>query len=245
MNVPSEDLERVKQALEEATSVFVITGAGISAESGVPTFRTAGGIWQQVDPMKVATPEAFAANPKKVWEFYNDRRVRLKQCAPNPGHEALARLERRKENMLILTQNVDSLHEDAGSERVIHIHGSIWEVRCMGCRKVTIHRETPIPELPPHCACGAILRPNVVWFGETISPIQCTLVERFLEQHPPQVTLVIGTEASFGYIISWAEETKRSDSLLVEINPGVTDLSGMADICLRSSSGEILPKIIS
>jgi len=89
------------------------------------------------------------------------------------------------------------------------------------------------------------LRPNVVWFGETISPIQCTLVERFLEQHPPQVTLVIGTEASFGYIISWAEETKRSDSLLVEINPGVTDLSGMADICLRSSSGEILPKIIS
>ncbi|MFH1740582.1 MAG: NAD-dependent protein deacylase [bacterium] len=245
MSIPSEDIERAQNHIEQADSVFVVTGAGVSAESGVPTFRTAGGIWNQIDPMKVATPEAFAADPKLVWEFYDQRRINLTTCSPNPGHHTLAQLEKQKEHMLILTQNVDSLHEDAGSESVIHIHGSIWEVRCTKCGKVDINREAPLAEMPPHCKCGALLRPNVVWFGETISPIQCALVDRFLEQHPPQVVLVIGTEASFGYIISWALESKRHDGILVEINPGRTDLSNAADICLRGPSGDILPKLVA
>ena len=153
-------------------------------------------------------------------------------------------MEKYFERFLLATQNVDSLHEDAGSEEIIHIHGSIWEVRCTKCGEVTINRKAPLPELPPHCDCGALLRPNVVWFGETISPIRCTLVDRFLEQHQPQVVLVIGTEASFGYIVSWALESKQYGGMLVEINPGETDLSSTADICLRGPSGEILPELV-
>lgn len=245
MNTRSEDFELVCNRLQQAQSVFVITGAGVSAESGVPTFRTSGGVWNRIDPMKVATPEAFAADPKMVWEFYDQRRVNLTKCSPNPGHYALERLEKQKPHMLILTQNVDDLHEQAGSERVIHIHGSIWEVRCTRDGNVTINREAPLSEIPPHCECGALLRPNVVWFGETISPIQFALVDRFFDQNPPEVTLVIGTEATFGYIVSWAVESQRSGGILVEINPGQTDLSPMADVCLREPSGEILPKIVN
>jgi NAD-dependent deacetylase len=195
--------------------------------------------------MKVATHEAFAADPKMVWEFYDQRRVHLTKCSPNPGHHSLARLEKMKPHMLLLTQNVDDLHEQAGSQRVIHIHGSIWQVRCTRDGNVTIHREAPLSEIPPRCECGALLRPNVVWFGETISPIQCALVDRFLEQHPPQVTLVIGTEATFGYIVSWALESRRHGGMLVEINPGYTDLSDTADVCLRGPSGEILPELVN
>lgn len=244
MNTESSDLQVVRDRLEEAKSVFVITGAGVSAESGVPTFRTVGGIWNQIDPMKVATPEAFAGDPKMVWEFYEQRRVNLLECSPNPGHAALAELERQKESMLILTQNVDDLHEQAGSQRIVHIHGSIWEVRCTREGKVAVNREAPFPQLPPHCECGALLRPNVVWFGETISPIQCALVDRFIEQESPDIALVIGTEASFGYIVSWAMECRRGGALVVEINPGETDFSSVADIALRGASGEILPQLV-
>ncbi len=244
MDTQSDDLKRVRDRLEEAQSVFVITGAGVSAESGVPTFRTAGGIWNNIDPMKVATPEAFAADPKMVWEFYEHRRVNLAECTPNPGHLALAQMEQDKENMMVLTQNVDDLHEQAGSQRIVHIHGSIWEVRCTREGRVSVNREVPLPELPPHCECGALLRPNVVWFGESISPIQCALVDRFIEQYSPDIAMVVGTEASFGYIISWAMDCRRQGGMVVEINPSVTDFSSMADISLRGPSGEIIPQLV-
>jgi len=245
MNVRPEDIERVRDRLQQAQSVFVITGAGVSAESGVPTFRSPGGVWNRIDPMKVATPEAFAADPEMVWEFYDRRRVHLMKCVPNSGHYSLARLEKSKPHMLLLTQNVDDLHEQAGSERTIHIHGSIWQVRCTRDGNVTIHREAPLSEIPPHCTCGALLRPNVVWFGETISPIHTALVDRFLEQHPPEVTLVVGTEATFGYILSWALESRRRNGMLVEINPGHTELSSSAHVCLRGPSGQILPELVT
>ncbi|MEW6238012.1 MAG: NAD-dependent deacylase [Candidatus Omnitrophota bacterium] len=245
MNEESK-LSQAQTALENARSVFVITGAGISAESGVPTFRDAGGLWKKIDPYKVATPEAFAADPKFVWQWYDQRRTQLLTCNPNPAHEALALLERRKERYFLLTQNVDDLHEQAGSQQLSHVHGSIWELRCTDENVVSVDRRAPLPELPPRCPkCGGLLRPNVVWFGESIDAAAVDATERFLSQGEADVILVIGTEASFGYIAHWAMRARGAKGTIIEINLGETGFSSSADLDLRDRAGEILPRITS
>lgn len=165
---PLQISDRLKRKLRTARRVVVLTGAGISAESGAPTFRGEGGLWKNFRAEEVATPEAFARDPKFVWEWYDQRRTLLKQIKPNLAHEVLARMEKRTPEFWVVTQNIDGLHQLAGSRNVIELHGNIWKVRCVKEGKVTERRDSPLPELPPKCACGALLRPHVVWFGEML-----------------------------------------------------------------------------
>ena len=159
MNNIHSSIETARELLRNAKSVFVITGAGISAESGVPTFRDPGGFWKNIDPEKVATPQAFQRDPEFVWKWYDERRTQLKEIKPNPGHYALADLENQVERYFLLTQNIDDLHERAGSCNLAHIHGRIWEVRCMKEGTVRENFEAPLQKIPPRCPqCGALER---------------------------------------------------------------------------------------
>jgi NAD-dependent deacetylase len=169
----------LRHALECAGSTVALTGAGISAESGVPTFRGPNGLWRNYSPEKLATPEAFARDPRLVWEWYDWRRGIIRQAQPNAGHLALAELERRKPSdgpagrsgFTLITQNVDGLHDRAGSRNLVKLHGDLWLAQCTGCGTVEPNEEVPLRgDLPPRCKCGAALRPAVVWFGESLPP---------------------------------------------------------------------------
>ncbi len=163
-------MNAVREWLRDASSIVVLTGAGVSAESGVPTFRGENGLWKKHRAEQLATPEAFAHDPKLVWEWYDWRRSVLAQAKPNPGHHALAAAEARARKFTLITQNVDGLHELAGSRNVLRLHGSIWMLRCLECgREREEDRRTPLPEIPPRCECGGMLRPGVVWFGRGIA----------------------------------------------------------------------------
>jgi NAD-dependent deacetylase len=240
----NDALKKAREALQQANSVFVLTGAGISAESGVPTFRDAGGLWKNFRPEEVATPQAFARDPKFVWEWYDYRRVQLKDIQPNKAHKSLAKIENSVDQFFLLTQNVEDLHEQAGSKNVGHIHGSIWEVKCT--KEGTVRKDTnaPMQNLPPRCQqCGALERPNVVWFGETVRQDVVEATERFLANGEIDVVMVIGTGASFGYITEWANRARGANGVLIEINPNDTGLYGV-DIQLRGKAGEILPQLL-
>src|SRR5262245_13968246 len=165
----SGGLERAAQALRSAERVAVMTGAGISAESGLATFRGAGGLWEGHRVEDVATPFAFRRYPELVWRFYNLRRANLREARPNPGHQALVKLEERlgTERFTLITQNVDNLHRAAGSRRVLELHGNLTRVRCTGCRRIEDRGTEPLGDMPK-CACGALLRPDVVWFHEML-----------------------------------------------------------------------------
>lgn len=236
--------ERVVSRLREANKIFVITGAGISAESGVPTFRGPGGLWRQFRAEDLATPEAFARDPKLVWEWYDYRRRELAKVQPNPAHHALAEMETEK-TCLVATQNVDRLHQKAGSQQVVEIHGCIWEVRCTAEGTIELDERVPLPEVPPHCSCGALLRPGVVWFGESLPMDRFDEIDAYSRSGDIDVTFVIGTSALFPYIQSWAWTAKHAGSLLVEINPERTPISDIADEVLLGKAGEILPRLWS
>ena len=237
------ELSTVVQKLRHARSVLVLTGAGISAESNVPTFRGEGGWWRSLNPADLATYSAFQRDPRLVWEWYDYRRGLIANASPNLAHRALAGLEGSAREVFIITQNVDDLHESAGSHRVVHIHGSIWRVTCLAEGKTYEDRRVPLPGLPPTCACGALLRPDVVWIGESLPAASRAQVEDYFHESWIDVALVIGTEATFSYIGDWALRAKRSGALLVEINPNPTVLTSYVDVKLQGKAGEILGEI--
>lgn len=233
------ELGGLAAALRQARRVVVLTGAGASAESGVPTFRGAGGLWKGYDPMQLATPEAFARDPHEVWEWYDWRRQKVAACRPNPGHEALAELERRIPEFLLVTQNVDRLHQDAGSEKVVELHGDIWTLRCSArCGHEAEDRRTPIPELPACPACGAPLRPGVVWFGEALPP--GALDRAVAATRVCEVFLVVGTSSVVYPAASLTPLAAASGARVFEVNPepgaGVPGVQ-----VLRGPAGEVLP----
>ncbi|MCK5657772.1 MAG: NAD-dependent deacylase, partial [Deltaproteobacteria bacterium] len=164
------DLQQAGLWLAESKRVAALTGAGISAESGVPTFRGKDGLWQGFRATDLATPEAFARDPKLVWNFYNWRRELLAPLQPNLAHKALIRLEEKIPQFALITQNIDDLHHRAGSKNLVELHGNIWMVRCTRCQVVSRNEEVPLPELPVCKECGGLLRPHVVWFGEQLDP---------------------------------------------------------------------------
>ena len=248
--------------------VLVLTGAGVSAESGIPTFRGKDGYWRNLDPTKLATPEAFARDPQLVWEWYHERRKRIRNARPNAAHEAIARLAHRTEEFLLVTQNVDDLHARAGvpAKRIVQIHGDIFVTRCSRCdcraelcdaetnnvgdqiglagaRPSTADNEhdNGVPNCPQ---CNALMRPGVVWFGEQLPWDKLERVEDFLDGGTCDVVIVAGTTATFGYIVDWALRGSRDGAELTEVNPEETPLSRFATRLVREPAAIALPRIV-
>ena len=233
------------RALRRATRVVALTGAGISAESGVPTFRDAlTGLWAKFDPRELATPSAFARNPKLVWDWYAARRETLAHVVPNPGHVALARIEALVPDFLLATQNVDGLHARAGSRLLVELHGNIARVKCSREHRVVAHWAEPGDDLPPRCPhCGAFLRPDVVWFEESLP--EDALARADAAARRAEVMLVVGTSAEVWPAAGLAHTAKAAGARLVEVNPETTPLSALADDVLRAPSGVALPALVA
>ncbi|MDZ7331231.1 MAG: NAD-dependent deacylase [candidate division KSB1 bacterium] len=228
--------------LKSAHTVVVLTGAGISAESGVPTFRGDEGLWKQFRPEELANFDAFIRNPKLVWEWYNYRKTLISQVNPNPGHYALVKLESMYDDFHLITQNVDNLHQRAGSKRIYELHGNIMRNRCVDCNK----RWDTIPHFNgaelPRCDCGGLIRPDVVWFGEAL-PHQ-VLLDSFAAAESADVFLTIGTSAVVQPAASLPIEAKHAGAYVVEINTNPTAITNLVDEAIMGKSGEILPQLI-
>jgi len=228
--------------------VLVLTGAGVSAESGIPTFRGKDGYWRNLDPAKLATPEAFARDPQLVWEWYRERRQRIRGAQPNAAHKAIAQLGQHTDECLLVTQNVDDLHARAGlqAEKTVQIHGDIFVTRCSSCdfeRHEDEHEHEDVISSCPRC--GALMRPGVVWFGEQLPSNELERVENFLDGGACDVVIVAGTTATFGYIIDWTLRAKRDrDGELIEVNLEETPLSRFATRLVREPAAVVLPQIV-
>jgi NAD-dependent deacetylase len=220
--------------------VAVLTGAGVSAESGVPTFRGERGLWRSFRPEQLATPEAFRRDPALVWEWYDWRRGLIGACVPNAAHETLADMERVLPDFTLITQNVDGLHQAAGSRNVLELHGNIWRLRCTRCGRTSEDHRVPLPEIPPRCSqCGALLRPDVVWFGESL-PSQ-VLEAAWAAAARCRLMLVVGTSAVVQPAASLPLVALRNGARLVEVNPAETPLSPHAHEILHGPAAEVLP----
>ncbi len=240
---PDADLERAAGLLRGAERVAVLTGAGVSAESGVPTFRDAGGLWEGHRVEEVATPSAFARDPVLVWRFYNARRAALRTIRPNPGHEALARLEERlgTGRFTLITQNVDGLHRAAGSRHVLEIHGSLARVRCTGCGLVE-PRDDDLGELPRCRACNGLLRPDVVWFEEMLPEV--VWGQAAAAAAACDCFLVVGTSAVVYPAAGLIGMARGRGASVIEVNLRPTAVSHRIDVGLYGPSGEVLPRLV-
>lgn len=236
------ELASLRDALMKAKRVAVLTGAGISAESGVPTFRGADGLWRNHDVMQLATPEAFSRDPKLVWEFYNWRRRLISGLTFNPAHKALAELESKVPHFTLISQNVDGLHGKAGSRNLLEIHGNLWKVRCLQCHRVHVDESPDMGPLPRCEKCGGLLRPHVVWFGESLDS---NLLQQAVQAaRTAEVMLVIGTSAVVQPAASLALEAKDAGALVAEINLERTPHSDRLDFSLLGKAGEIVPRLV-
>lgn len=229
--------EAVKK-LKAAHSLFVLTGAGVSAASGIATFRDAGGLWENVKPEDVATPEAFARDPERVWRWYDARRRRVLQAQPNAAHRVLAWLETQAPRFCLATQNVDGLHQAAGSRGVLELHGNLWLVRCtQGCGEwEDRHELADFPYRCPHCK--ALARPGVVWFGEALDAGVFEKAEQ--EAMRADAALVIGTSSLVYPAAGLIDRLLERDALVVEINPEKTPFSGIVTVSLREKAEDAL-----
>lgn len=247
----NHDILRAATMLRSSPRITVLTGAGVSKESGVPTFRDAlDGLWARYDPAQLANANAFRQNPKLVWDFYQYRREIMRPAKPNAGHFALAELERRFPNMQIITQNVDDLHEQAGSHNVIRLHGRISANKCLAdCRGNPTQIEITMLEWdetigPPACPhCGAPVRPDVVWFGEMLPTAQ--LQTAVAASQEANVMLVIGTSGVVRPAADMPFYAKQSGATLIEINPVESEITPAADLWLAGPSGDILPRLLN
>jgi len=237
-------VEAARAAVAAAQRIAVLTGAGVSAESGIPTFRSNGGFWQNRRFEDLATPAGFARDPKFVWQWYEERRRDIAKAKPNAGHFALATLEKRissRGQFTLITQNVDGLHDLAGSRAIVKLHGDIWQVRCMTCGREREDR-APLQQLPPSCECGGMLRPGVVWFGEMLPEgAMETAVEAV--RHA-DVLIVAGTSAQVYPAASLIPFALETGAAVIEINPEKTDFSADVTFALHGPSAVLLPQLI-
>ena len=239
------NVDRLVRLLTPGARITVMTGAGVSAASGVPTFRGSTGLWKNFRAEELATPEAFARDPRTVWEWYDWRRQLIARCVPNAAHEVLAAWSRRFPGFTLITQNVDGLHERAGTEPVLRMHGSIWDVGCWNECAASAHRwrddTVPFPAMPPACRhCGGPLRPGVVWFGEMLD---AEVVDACLEATRCDVFFTIGTSALVYPAAGLVDRARQHGAVTVEINPESTPASGGIDIVIAQPAELALPVI--
>lgn len=228
--------------LRAGRPLAVLTGAGVSAESGLATFRGPGGLWEGNRPEDLATPSAFYRDPLTVWRFYEWRREKVRGARPNEAHLALARLEGVLPRMTLITQNVDGLHRAAGSRRPIELHGNVMRDRCSGCDAVTPAPSHPHDPLPPHCpVCSALLRPDVVWYGESLPMEAWRGAETAAEESA--VFLVVGTSSVVAPASTLGVVAARAGAHLFEINPEATPIAPLAEGVFRTSASEVMTAI--
>lgn len=233
--------ETIKDQIGDVKKIIFVTGAGISQESGIPTFRGKDGLWRNYDAMKLATIDAFYENPKLVWEWYNERRKNIFAARPNQGHKAIAELEKYAK-VMVLTQNIDGLHQKAGSTEVLELHGSIIKIKCSVCdfRDEIL---TEFSEIPPLCNCGNMLRPDVVWFGEPLP--QNVWQKAIVSASECDLMVIVGTSLVVSPANTLPIYAKQNNALLIEINPERTEMSSDMDLTIRSTSALALPEFIS
>jgi NAD-dependent deacetylase len=243
------DLEQTalaQERLASAGAVTVLTGAGISADSGIPTFRGAEGLWRTFKPEELATPEAFERDPGTVWEWYSWRRDLIATKQPNPAHHALVALEKTARSFTLITQNVDGFHTLAGSQNVIELHGNIWKTRCVGCRRIVENRtpalKTGTSPLPACDRCHAVVRPHIVWFGENLAASD--LERSLLACRQAEVMLVIGTSGVVQPAASFASMAQANGAFVIEINLA-SSLADPPDAFLMGRASERVPELLS
>lgn len=239
----SRDLMTLADRIRQARRLTILTGAGVSAASGVPTFRGNDGLWRQYRPEDLATPQAFARNASLVWEWYAWRRERIAACEPNAAHRVIAAWSQHS-GWQVVTQNVDDLHVRAGTRDPIRVHGSIWELSCWNrCGGVQSWRDESVPlaEMPPRCPqCGGLARPAVIWFGEALDAEVLDAVQRSIDC---DVFLTIGTSAVVYPAAGLAIEARRRGAFTAEINLDRTPASVSMDVAIQGAAEVILPAI--
>lgn len=233
--------DSLARQIKDAQKIIFVTGAGISAESGIPTFRGKEGLWRKYDPMQLATIDAFFENPHLVWEWYEERRKNILAANPNKGHFAIADLAKHKD-VIVLTQNIDGLHQRAGSKNVLELHGSIIRIKCTIC-DFKDNITSSFDELPPKCKCGNILRPDVVWFGEGLP--QDVWSEAILHAQTCDVMIIAGTSLVVSPANTLPMHAKQNGAVLIEVNPEKTVMSSDMDLSVRETSANALPKLVS
>lgn len=233
--------EEISEEIKNANKIVFVTGAGISQESGIPTFRGKDGLWRKYDAMQLATIDAFHANPQLVWEWYNERRMNVFAAKPNNGHEAIAELENYVD-VVVLTQNIDGLHQRAGSSKVFELHGSIVRIKCTVCdyQNDVI---TNFEQIPPKCICGNMLRPDVVWFGEPLP--KNVWRQAMIHASQCDVMVIAGTSLVVSPANTLPIYAKQNNAFLVEINPERTIMTSDMDYSVRDSSARALPEFLS
>jgi len=235
------DYSQLVEKMKSTQCVTVLTGAGVSAESGVPTFRGEAGLWREYRPEQLATPDAFEQDPKLVWEWYQWRRSLIYNVKPNRGHDVLVKMERKFKDFHLITQNVDGLHYLAGNRNLLELHGNIMRHRCVSCQKKAYADMTEKQEALPHCSCGGLYRPDVVWFGEMLDPD--VLNQAFDLSSQSDLFFVIGTSAVVQPAASLPLIAKKGGAYVVEINGDPTPITSLVDLSLIGRAGEILPQI--
>ena len=234
-------IARARERLASAGSVCVLTGSGISSESGLPTFRGSNGLWKTHRVEQLASPAGFARDPELVWTWYNERRAAHRRAEPNAGHVALAALERRYNDFTLATQNVDSLHRRAGSRNVLELHGHLREARCGGCgARRSLDRPLEASEI--RHACGGRYRPDIVWFGEALPQVAWDAAAAAAAR--ADVVLVVGTSGMVNPAALLATTVPRADAIVIEVNPEATQITARADIALRGRASEVLPQLL-
>ena len=233
-------LDDISDRLVKSQKIVFVTGAGISQESGIPTFRGKDGLWRKYDPMKLATIDAFYEDPKLVWEWYEERRSNILNAKPNAGHTTIAELEKYRK-VSVLTQNIDGLHQRAGSKNVYELHGSIITIKCTVCDfkdKITSTFST----LPPMCKCGNMLRPDVVWFGEALP--QDTWESAIVEASTCDTMIIVGTSLAVSPANLLPVYAKQNDATMIEVNIEKTQMSSQMDLSLQEPAAKALPEIL-
>jgi NAD-dependent deacetylase len=235
-------IKEARERLTHARAVAVLTGAGISADSGVPTFRGTDGLWRNFRAEDLATPEAFGQDPLLVWQWYDWRRTLLNSVEPNAAHDALVELEGRHDRFHVITQNVDGLHRLAGSRRVLELHGNIWRVRCVRCRQVTDNRDVPLSLLPQCRSCGGLLRPHVIWFGEALDSE--VLGASLSAVESCDILLIIGTSGLVYPAAMLMPTAKAHRAYVIEVNLDPTPYSSDVHLSLQGRAKDIVPLLL-